>query len=106
MSATIVHAIIVEDNEDDALLMIREVQQQGYEMQWQRVQTASEFRAALAGGSVDVVLADYTLPHFSAPDALAIVRESGVDIPFWWSRVRLVRTSLWLWSNPAPMISS
>lgn len=82
MSATVLHAIVIEDNEDDTLLMIREVQRNDYDVQWQRVQTAPEFRTALTTGPCDVILADYTLPQFSAPDALVILRESGLDIPF------------------------
>jgi PAS domain S-box-containing protein len=82
MSATVLHAIVIEDNEDDAILMVREVQRNDYDVQWQRVQTAPEFRAVLARGPIDVILADYTLPQFSAPDALAILRESDLDIPF------------------------
>ncbi|MHB8071119.1 MAG: response regulator [Candidatus Cryosericum sp.] len=82
MSALILHAIVIEDNEDDAVLMVREVQKYGYDVQWQRIQTPAEFRAALADASLEIILADYTLPQFSAPDALAILKESGLDIPF------------------------
>lgn len=74
--------MIIEDSPDDALLMLREVEHAGYTAQAQRVQTAEELRDALAHGTWDVVLADHSLPHFSAPDALAILRESGLDVPF------------------------
>ncbi|MFZ2413831.1 MAG: response regulator, partial [Candidatus Cryosericum sp.] len=82
MSTTVLHVLVIEDSEDDTLLMVREVQRNGYDVQWQRVQTAPEFRTALANGSFDIILADYTLPQFSAPAALTILRESGMDIPF------------------------
>jgi PAS domain S-box-containing protein len=82
MNTSDLHAIVIEDNEDDALLMVREVQKNGYDVQWQRVQTSLEFRTALTTGSCDVILADYTLPQFSAPEALDILKESGLDIPF------------------------
>jgi FixJ family two-component response regulator len=38
--------------------------------------------AALAQSSWDVVLADYTMPYFSGPEALRVLKRSGVDIPF------------------------
>ena len=54
----------------------------GYVVQAQRVQTAEELRDALALGTWDLVLADYSLPHFSATEGLAILWEAGLDVPF------------------------
>jgi PAS domain S-box-containing protein len=74
--------VIIEDNPDDALLVVREVEHAGYAVQAQRVQTAEELRDALAQGTWDLVLADYSLPHFSATEGLAILKETGLDVPF------------------------
>jgi len=74
--------VLIEDNPDDALLVVREVEHAGYAVQAQRVQTAEELRAALAQGTLDLVLADYSLPHFSATEGLAILKETGLDVPF------------------------
>jgi len=74
--------IIIEDNPDDALLVTREVEHAGFVVQAQRVQTAEELRGTLAQGTWDVVLADYSLPHFSATEGLAILKETGLDVPF------------------------
>ncbi|RIE10412.1 response regulator, partial [Candidatus Cryosericum odellii] len=74
--------IIIEDSPDDALLIVREVEHAGYVVQAQRVQTAEELRDALAQGTWDLVLADYSLPHFSATEGLAILKETGLDVPF------------------------
>ena len=54
----------------------------GYVVKAQRVQTAEELRGALAQGTWDLVLADYSLPHFSATEGLAILKETGLDVPF------------------------
>jgi PAS domain S-box-containing protein len=75
-------AIIIEDSPDDALLVVREIERAGYTIQAQRVQTAEELRDALAQGTWDLVLADYSLPHFSATEGLAILKEAGLDVPF------------------------
>src|ERR1039457_5040622 len=74
--------LVVEDSEDDALLLLRELQRDGFEPKSQRVQTASEMRAALGSQSWDAIISDYSLPDFSAPAALEVLRESGADLPF------------------------
>jgi GAF domain-containing protein/two-component sensor histidine kinase len=74
--------LVVEDSEDDALLVLRALQRDGFSPDWQRVQTADQFRAALASRTWDVVISDYRLPGFDAPAALNILQQSGMDLPF------------------------
>ena len=74
--------LLVEDSADDADLILRELRRAGYDPTCERVQTAAELKAALARGPWDLVIADYVLPHFSAPGALALVQESELDLPF------------------------
>jgi signal transduction histidine kinase len=75
--------LLVEDSEDDALLMERELTQGGFSLRRHaRVDSAPALQAALADGSWDVVLSDYSLPAFSAPAALRLVKQCGRDIPF------------------------
>ena len=74
--------LIVEDVEDDALLLLLELQKGGVDPDYVRVETAAELKAALNNGPWDAVFADYSLPAFTGLDALRIVRESGVDLPF------------------------
>jgi PAS domain S-box-containing protein len=75
--------LLIEDYEADALLLERFLTRAGYAVQARRVQTADELRGALAEpNSIDLVLADYTLPSFGARDALAIIQKIGVEIPF------------------------
>ena len=54
----------------------------GYSLHCERVVNAAEMRAALAEQPWDVIISDYRLPHFDAPAALLLLRESGQDIPF------------------------
>jgi len=75
--------LLIEDYEADALLLERFLSRAGYDVQARRIQTEDELRDALADpGSIDLVLADYTLPSFGARDALALIQQSGVEIPF------------------------
>ncbi len=74
--------LIVEDNEDDALLLLRELKRGGYEPLHERVDTPEAMDEALRAGPWDVVISDYYMPKFRAPDALALLRERGSDAPF------------------------
>lgn len=72
----------VEDSEDDALLLARHLDRAGYAVTMERVETAEGMTNALSRPGWDVVVADYVLPHFSAPAALAMVRERMPGLPF------------------------
>ena len=72
----------MEDSENDALLLLRELKKGGYEPDYERVQTPEAMEKALAGSSWDLVVSDYRLPRFGAPEALALFRESDLEAPF------------------------
>jgi len=74
--------LLVEDSPDDALLLIEELRTGGYAPDYLRVDTADSMRQALATSDWQLVLADFRMPHFSGPEALRIIKESGKDIPF------------------------
>jgi len=74
--------LIVEDSEDDAALLVRQLRQGGYEPQFERVDTPEAMNAALDAKVWEVVIADYALPRFSAPAALEILRQRRLDLPF------------------------
>lgn len=74
--------LIIEDDDDDASLLERELRRTGPRLVSRRVQTAEAMTAALDDQPWDVVLADYALPTFSAPEALALLRRRGLDVPF------------------------
>jgi two-component system, cell cycle sensor histidine kinase and response regulator CckA len=73
--------LLVEDSRADAELLVHELRAR-YDVTSTRVDTAAGLRDALGAGPWDVILSDYSMPGFSAPDALALVHESGLDIPF------------------------
>ena len=74
--------LIVEDMEDDALLLVRALQRAGYDVIHERVDTAEDMMAALARHSWDIVVSDYSMPNFTGTGALALLKKSGLDIPF------------------------
>jgi PAS domain S-box-containing protein len=75
--------LIVEDSEDDALLLLRELERGGYEPIHELVDTPEEMRRALLeGGPWEVVLSDWQMPRFSGIGALEMSREAGSEAPF------------------------
>src|SRR5436309_3153503 len=74
--------LMVEDSEDDARLMLRELRGAGYDLTHERVDTGAALEAALDRHPWDLVIGDYSMPHFSGTAALAILRERGLDIPY------------------------
>ena len=80
--ALVLRALFVEDSELDTQIVLRELRRGGYEVEHERVDTRPAMQAALSSRPWDVILCDYTLPQFSAMDALKTLRESGQDLPF------------------------
>ena len=74
--------LMLEDNEDDALLIVNHLETQGCEISWDRVETEKDLRQRMADGDWDVVLSDHTMPLFDGASALRIVRELDPDVPF------------------------
>ena len=73
--------LIVEDVPDDAELMVMRLEEEGFNVDWQRVQTEEDFLVALER-EPDFILADWSLPQFSGLRALELLKENHLDIPF------------------------
>jgi PAS domain S-box-containing protein len=76
-----IRALILEDNTNDAELVVRELRKAGFDPEWFRVENEEDFLAHLSP-SLDIILADYNLPQFDAPRALSLLRSRKLDIPF------------------------
>jgi PAS domain S-box-containing protein len=74
--------LMVEDREDDALLLLRLLRRAGYDLTFERVDTAEATEAALDRQTWDIIIADYTLPEFNGLGALALMKERGLDLPY------------------------
>lgn len=75
-------ALLVEDNEQDAKLLLRELKRGGLDVTYERVDTPEAMAEALDAKRWDIVISDYSMPRFSAPMALQMVKEKKLDIPF------------------------
>ena len=74
--------LVVEDSEFDTQIMITLLRKGGYDITYHRVEDADALRAALKEQQWHLILADYNLPSFSAPAALEVLKETGLDLPF------------------------
>jgi DNA-binding NtrC family response regulator len=86
-SATPLRVLLVEDSENGALLLLRELRRGSYEPEHKRVSTPDEMKRALGEASErgrpwQLVISDHQMPRFGAPDALDLLRELGYDTPF------------------------
>lgn len=77
-----IRVLCIEDSPDDQELVLIELRRGGYQVEHERVETAEAMLAALESRSWDLVLSDYSMPQFSAPDALAVVNRLELDVPF------------------------
>ena len=74
--------LIAEDSEDDTRLLLRELQRAGYQPTHERVDHPAAMAAALDRQGWDLVIGDYSMPAFSGPAALALLRARDLDTPF------------------------
>jgi signal transduction histidine kinase len=74
--------VVVEDSEIDYQVIAATLRHDGYDLDALRVETADALREALRAGPWEAVLSDHHMPMLDAFGALAILRESGLDLPF------------------------
>jgi len=72
---TTLRVLLVEDSQNDAMLLLRELRRSGYQPLWQRVYTREDMEKALRaadarGEPFQVVISDYYMPRFRAPVVL------------------------------------
>jgi len=74
--------LLVEDSEHDAALLGRELHRGGYDTTLERVDSSHAMSRALEKERWDLVICDYSMPHFSGIDALKLLRARSSEIPF------------------------
>jgi len=74
--------LIAEDSENDARLLVRELERAGFDPTHERVDSRAAMQAALDRHTWDLVIGDYSMPEFSGPAALALLRAHDPDTPF------------------------
>jgi len=76
-----IRVLIVDDSEDDALLLARQLRNSGFDPSFERVDTAEAMNAALDKLTWDLVLSDFIMPRFSGLEAIGLLRQRGFEVP-------------------------
>ena len=76
-----IRCLFVEDQDDDAALLIAALQRNGFRLDHLRVETMDGLKNALLK-DWDIVFSDHSLPTMNGVEALKIVRERNKDVPF------------------------
>ena len=74
--------LILEDVATDAELIERELRKANIAFTSQRVETKEDFATALTEFEPDIILSDYGLPQFSGLEALGLLKEKEISLPF------------------------
>jgi diguanylate cyclase (GGDEF)-like protein len=74
--------LIVDDQSDDAELTARQIARGGFPCTWRRVETEQDFRAQLREFQPQLIISDFTLPHYDGLSALALAGDEAPSIPF------------------------
>ncbi len=80
--STPLHLLMIEDNEDDAELLLVKLRRAGFEPVYTRVDSEAAMREALRERDWQIVVSDYAMPGFTGLKALGILREQDKDTPF------------------------
>jgi diguanylate cyclase (GGDEF)-like protein/PAS domain S-box-containing protein len=82
MAEAELRVLIVEDVPTDAELALRELKKAGMTCKTVRAETRADYLRHLDGFAPDIILSDFSLPHFDGMSALAIAREKCPEVPF------------------------
>jgi len=74
--------LMIEDSKLDEELILRQIKRGGYSFAFKRVETKTAMQESLDSQEWDVVIADYSLPQFTAEGALKTLKENNLDLPF------------------------
>ena len=73
--------LLVEDDPNDAELLLRELRRAGFEPDWRRVDTEKAYIDSL-NPDLQLILSDYSMPTFDGLRALTLLQERELEIPF------------------------
>ena len=78
---TSLNLLLLEDSLNDAELILDVLREAGFEPAFRRVDSQADYLREL-DQPTDFILSDFSMPQFTARDALRLMKERGLDIPF------------------------
>jgi len=73
--------LLVEDSEDDAILLARELSKGPFDISYERVETEDSVRNAIKSNKWDLIITDHNLPMMDSKQCLSMVKSMDSDIP-------------------------
>ena len=73
--------LLVEDSEDDAILLARELSKGPFDVSYERVETEETIRKAIKSNKWDLIITDHNLPTMDSKQCLSMVKSMDSDIP-------------------------
>jgi len=80
MNATL-RLLLIDDSDDDARLILRELRKGGYNPEWERVCDRSSLEQSLKTKAWDLVICDHIMPGFTSLEAIDTIRKCGLELP-------------------------
>ncbi len=77
-----IQVLLIEDQPEDAELVLLELQTAGLGVESRRVQTEADLAHALDHGAWDVILSDFSMASYDGLRAFEMVQARALDIPF------------------------
>lgn len=81
MKSKAIRVLMIEQSEEDARLIIRELKKGGYKPVYERIKTIAAMKKAFKNNKWDILLCEYKMPNFTAPSAITSLKEANIDIP-------------------------
>lgn len=78
---SVINILLIDDSEDDAILLLRELRKGGIHPNYHHVGNASGLLHALKASEWDIIITDHNMHGFTSQDALQIIRSVNPDIP-------------------------
>jgi len=77
-----IKVLIIEDSKAFLNYEVAHLKKCGFNVNYNKVENAEELRKALNDSTWDIILSDHEMPNFSSIEALQILNETELDIPF------------------------
>lgn len=77
-----INVLIIEDSKASLNFEVAQLRKSGFNVNYEQVENAEALKKALNSSSWDIILSDHVMPEFSSIEALQILNETKLDIPF------------------------
>jgi len=77
-----IKVLIIEDSKASVYYEVAQLKRSGFNVMYEQIENAEALRKALSNSKWDIILSDHEMPNFSSIEALQILNETGLDIPF------------------------